>query len=91
MQTEGNLGTIRLTGEDLTALRVACFRRDRYRCVECGQGVTDSPHAWYKIQAQMAHLIGRGAGGPDTLDNVRCLCGECHVDGEHNPKSVRAK
>ena len=32
----------------------------------------------------MAHVQGKGAGGSDTLDNVRVLCREHHMDFEHN-------
>ena len=80
---------IRLTGPELSALRTACLSRDNYHCQDCGRHVCDSPHSWVAMRAHMAHIVGRGAGGEDTLDNVRTLCGTCHLVGEHHPKSVR--
>lgn len=48
------------------ALRVACFKRDGYRCVECGERAIIADH-----------IKRRRDGGPDTLDNLRSLCRAC--------------
>ena len=86
------LGIIRsLTGDDLTALRRECMRRDDWHCVECGRPVSDRVPEWADNRAHMAHIVSRGAGGSDTLENVRTLCKRHHSVGEHNPKSVRSK
>jgi 5-methylcytosine-specific restriction endonuclease McrA len=79
---------VRLTGTDLMMLRLACFQRDKERCVECGRHV--KWEAGTPLSGHMAHIKGRGRNGSDTLDNVRFLCGICH-HREHNPKSVRSK
>ena len=89
--TTGNLGIVRLTGADLAALRVSCFLRDGFRCQECWRRVHPLAPEWAPSRAHMAHVEGRGAGGSDELSNVRTLCGDCHMVGEHNPKSVPAK
>ena len=75
----GKLGIVRLWGAAVGKLRNDCFERDQFKCQECGRGV--SPHTFEGAQdhADMAHIIGRGAGGSDTLDNVRTLCHECHM------------
>jgi len=71
----------RLKGPAIARLRIDCFLRDEGRCGECDcrvyldRGFFDRMH--------MAHIKSRGAGGPDTLDNVRTLCMKCHML-EHN-------
>ncbi len=74
---------VRLSGRDMDILRLKCFQRDRSRCCECRQSVSDSLPAWHPKKAHMAHIKSRGAGGADELINVRCLCGDCHRR-EHN-------
>ena len=75
--TVGKLGRVRLRGKALEALRRACFERDGYRCVECRRcGLCHNP-------LDMAHIQSRGAGGSDTLENVKTLCHECHMKS-HN-------
>jgi 5-methylcytosine-specific restriction endonuclease McrA len=80
---------VRLKGKALEALRRACFERDQYRCSECDVLVLWD--GYFMRSGQMAHVVGRGRGGSDTLSNVKTLCLECHLVGEHNPKSVPAK
>lgn len=87
----GNLGIVRLTEDDLTQLRNDCFVRDLLRCQECGRRVFKDAPEWADNRAEMGHIVSRGAGGSDTLENVRTLCKACHGVGEHNPKSVRSK
>ena len=69
---------VRLAGHDLEMLRLVCFRRDRSRCCECRQSVSDSLPAWHPKKAHLAHIISRGAGASDTIENTRTLCGEDH-------------
>jgi 5-methylcytosine-specific restriction endonuclease McrA len=77
----GKLGIVRRTGKDLEDLRRQCYDRDRRRCVDCHRpliwerGALDSMH--------MAHIVSRGAGGSDSLDNVRTKCFSCHIEREH--------
>ena len=78
----GKLGIIRLKGPALAALRRARFTMDRWKCVECGR-----PVSW--ASGHLAHVVGRGAGGSDTMENTRTKCDDCHLVREHNPKSVR--
>lgn len=71
-------GNVRLSGKDLGELRKACLKRDKSKCRECGDSVSDSFPAWHPKKAHMAHIKSRGAGGADVIGNVRTLCGECH-------------
>lgn len=84
----GKLGIVRLTGDDLTDLRWACYERDYRHCVVCRR--------WLRFEAgeensmHMAHVQNKRMYG-DTLHNVRSKCAHCHLVLEHNPKSVPRK
>lgn len=69
---------IRLHGHELSMLRLKCFQRDKSRCCECRQSVSDALPKWHPKKAHMAHIQSRGANGADVLENVRTLCNECH-------------
>jgi 5-methylcytosine-specific restriction endonuclease McrA len=80
---------IRVKGKAMEKLRRECFERDGYRCVVCGAWVIwerDLPRSGH-----MAHVIGRGRGGPDVIDNVLTKCAECHIGIEHSygPSGVK--
>ena len=87
----GKLGIVRLEGKDLASLKLACKDRDGWRCVKCGRWVSDEVHECSIHRAHAAHIIGRGRGGSDVLENLRTLCSDCHLVKEHNPKSVPPK
>lgn len=89
--TVGKLGIIRCTGVHLTMLRNECFARDEHLCQECGRWVSTTAPEWADNRAHMAHIEGRGRGGSDVLNNVQTLCRACHMEGQHNPKSVPKK
>ena len=73
-------GKVRLTGRALELLRHACWGRDHLRCKECGLETYWKPR-WEgdPLAYDMAHVVSRGAGGSDTLENVRTLCHRCHM------------
>jgi 5-methylcytosine-specific restriction endonuclease McrA len=57
--------------------------RDMTICQKCGQFTLWAPRYPGDPEAfDMAHIISRGAGGSDTLDNVRTLCHRDHMN-EH--------
>lgn len=77
-------GKVRLSGAALSRLRIQCFERDQMWCQQCSRMTLWKPRFDGDPQAyDMAHIISRGAGGSDTLDNVRTLCHSCHM-AEHN-------
>jgi hypothetical protein len=79
----GHLGIVRLTGRHLEDLRRRCYDRDRHVCVWPGCGVWLRWLRGYSDSMHMAHIRGRGAGGSDTIDNVRSLCFHHHIEVEH--------
>jgi len=77
-------GTVRieLSGIDSTNLRIACFERDHYKCVDAGDG-----HACYGF-LQMSHWPPMSKSeGSDVLEQVACRCWRHHVllDGHGQP------
>lgn len=68
--------TTRLKGKAMEQLRRECFERDKGICQVCGKYAS-----WE--QGHMAHVKSRGAGGGDTLDNVKWKCPYCHICKEH--------
>ena len=82
-------GRIRLTGADIAELRRECWQRDGGCCQEClGRTFYVPFYPGHPQGYEMAHIKSRGAGGSDTLENVRCLCRRCH-DLEHRGKIAR--
>jgi 5-methylcytosine-specific restriction endonuclease McrA len=80
---------IRLEGIALKALRTQVWYRDGGKCVDCGTPVAFENGGFRNMH--MGHIKSRGAGGSDELSNVRSLCLQCHLVGDHNPKSVPRK
>ena len=53
-------------------LRHECFKRDNYKCVECG--------ATNKEKTLHAdHILPTSQGGQDELSNLQTLCEDCNV------------
>lgn len=50
-------------------VRREVYRRDGYRCALC-----DSTK-----YLQVHHYIPRGSGGSDKIENLICLCADCHA------------
>lgn len=82
---------VRLTGPELTALRLLVMERDGWRCKTCGIPIYDHLPDWHPHKAHLKHNVGRGAGGDDSEANCEASCADCHLHGSHNPKSVRSK
>ncbi len=49
--------------------RKQVYRREGYRCALC-----DSTR-----YLQIHHIVPRGEGGPSTMQNMICLCSDCHA------------
>ena len=55
-------------------LRKEVFKRDNYRCVECGASKDDG------ATLHVDHKIPVSKGGTDELDNLQTLCSECNLN-----------
>jgi 5-methylcytosine-specific restriction protein A len=53
------------------SIRHEVFKRDNYRCVECGATNKDT-------QLEIDHIIPVSQGGTDELDNLQTLCFTCN-------------
>ena len=74
----GKTGRLRLKGQALADLRRRVFTRDGWRCAICFTACS-----W--TSGHLAHIQSRGAGGSDTEENTRLLCGDCHRAEHGNP------
>ena len=61
-------------------LRIAVMRRDRYVCQRCliSVGTKNTTAHTSNNYGTIHHIIPRKMGGGDYLDNLICLCLECH-------------
>ena len=79
MQSFPKNRVVRLIGKALHELRRLCWERDKGICQVCGYPTYWTPRFAGDPQAyDMAHIKSRGAGGSDTLDNVKTLCHNDH-------------
>ena len=76
---------IRLKGKAYTLFRKAVYERARGMCDECGLPAPLLDDGRFNVFTcgHVAHIRSRGAGGGDTLDNVKWKCWECHLVLEH--------
>lgn len=67
-----------LKGVDMSRQREAVISRDEGCCTKCGRMVP--------VDAEADHIIPRGKGGCDCLQNLRLRCAVCHrgSEGRHS-------
>lgn len=53
-------------------LRHEVFKRDGYKCVECGATNKD-------VRLEVDHIVPLSNGGSDELTNLQTLCHECNM------------
>lgn len=79
---------VRLKGKAYTEFRKAVYEREQGICQGCRQY---APLLWGGVFNEyrcghVSHKKSRGAGGGDTMDNVKWLCFDCHR-AEHDGKA----
>ena len=72
-------------------LRFEVFKRDDYRCQDCGCNVSDEPNANLRERAECDHIIPIFQNGK-ALDknNLQTLCHKCHLDKTRREKRLYA-
>jgi HNH endonuclease len=61
-----------LAGEDMSQMRMRVLFRDNFRCIVCNRQMTEET-------AEVDHIVSRGKGGCDEMDNLQTLCHGCHA------------
>ena len=79
---------IRLKGKAKTEFRRKVAERAGEFCDVCG---VHAPRLWRGRFNRLwcghvAHIKSYGAGGGDTMDNVKWKCNYCHIEIEHGPR-----
>jgi len=59
-------------GRSWVKLRKLVFKRDSHLCQDCLKA------GIYRNGNQCDHIIPKSQGGLDSLDNLQCLCENCH-------------
>ena len=81
---------IRLNGFEMKKLRQDAFARSQGRCensideerTRCGAKIN-----W--MEFHLAHIVSRGRGGSDILENVLASCQKCHEDDTRNRRKLQ--
>ena len=76
---------VRLKGKAYTEFRYKVFFRAGGICQDCKKWAGIKGPDVFSI-GHVAHIKSRGAGGGDTMDNVRWLCYQCHILKDHGLK-----
>lgn len=61
--------------------RIIVLQRDNYTCTQCSYSE--------KEIMQVDHIIPRCKGGSDEIDNLRCLCPNCHARKSRTEKNTK--
>ena len=82
---------IRLKGKAKTEFRRAVAKRANEFCEECGVHAPRLFQGYFNSMwcGHVAHIKSYGAGGGDTMDNVKWKCNHCHIEKEHGPRWSR--
>jgi len=81
--------TPRFKGRAYSKFRLMVSIHFGERCLSCGgyaplfdrDGVYD-----VFTCGHVSHIRSKGAGGGDTIENVRWECYECHINRKHGPR-----
>ena len=68
-------------GEDWPELRMACLRRDGFRCKECS--IHYPPPNQHLLHAD--HIVSLDKGGRNIVENLKTKCVDCHDKKTNRP------
>ena len=80
---------IDLSPKKYRELRVAAFIRAGGQCETCGAWCPVDDHG-HLPPGHLSHIISKGAGGDDVLENVKWACWICHHN-HHAPQFGKGK
>ena len=77
-------GKDHLFGEDMSERRLEAYERDKGRCQLI---VSPRCRGWASWEyGELDHVITRGRGGSDNLENLRWVCNSCHWYRHNHPR-----
>jgi hypothetical protein len=80
---------IRLDAKGMLELRQNAFARSEGQCENSVTPQRDRcPVRIYWGTGQLAHMVSRGRGGNDSLENCLMVCRDCHYEDTRNRKKL---
>ena len=79
---------VRLNGREMAQLRQEILQRSHYQCENSieGERCTEIIN-WGDFH--LAHIVSRGRGGSDSMDNVLACCRDCHFEDTRNRRKLQ--
>ena len=79
---------VRLKGVAKVKFRWTVAERANFLCADCGEYAGLNVGTQFDVlkHGHVAHIKSYGAGGGDTMDNVKWKCHHCHIVKEHGPQ-----
>ena len=80
---------VRLKGKKKAEFKARVYKRDGGKCQDpkCDTPDRVLPRSGSVFEfAHLSHIKSYGAGGGDTMDNVKWKCNHCHIEIEHGPQ-----
>jgi 5-methylcytosine-specific restriction endonuclease McrA len=78
---------VRLSGKEMGQLRQRAFFRSQGRCENSTDGAR-CPKLITWMTFHLSHIVSRGRGGSDVIENVLAACFECHDADTKNRRKL---
>ena len=65
------------------------FKRDGYRCVQCGAKKGDEKPDGTKVVIHCDHIKPLDKGGTDEMSNLQTLCADCNLNKSNVYQKIR--
>ena len=79
---------VRLDAIGMRDLRILAYQRAAGQCENEVNGERCKQMIWW-TSFHLAHLVSRGRGGSDCLENVLATCPECHLAEHRQGRKLR--